>query len=143
MAWGLVAQAGVQDPMPLPWRAGRAAPRRRRPRYGRSACGTRLGPGRGRERAEVASGAPQEPMPAVLRDHRGAYLADASDGRLFAGIRYAYDRGRAAATAAGVEPATLHQCRDGYASLMIAAGVNVFCGVRCSRRTKLTRKERV
>jgi hypothetical protein len=26
---------------------------------------------------------------------------------------------------------------------MIAAGVNVFCGVRCSRRTKLTRKERV
>jgi integrase len=31
----------------------------------------------------------------------------------------------AALEAAGVEPVTLHECRHGYASLMIAAGVNV------------------
>jgi integrase len=61
----------------------------------------------------------------VLRDHLDAYLADAPDGRLFAGIRYGYDRARAAAVAARVEPPTLHACRHGYASLMIAAGVNV------------------
>ena len=65
------------------------------------------------------------PIPAVLRDHLDAYLGDAPDGRLFAGIRYGYDRGRAAAEAAGVAPPTLHACRHGYASLMIAAGVNV------------------
>jgi integrase len=35
------------------------------------------------------------------------------------------DRGRAAAEAAKVEPPTLHECRHGYAALMIAAGVNV------------------
>jgi integrase len=40
-------------------------------------------------------------------------------------VRDSYDRGRAAAEAAGVEPATLHECRHRYASLMIAAGVNV------------------
>ena len=33
-----------------------------------------------------------------------------------------YERGR---EAAGVEPPTLHECRHGYASVMIAAGVNV------------------
>jgi hypothetical protein len=32
---------------------------------------------------------------------------------------------REAAVAAGVEPPTLHECRHGYASAMIAAGVNV------------------
>jgi integrase len=36
-----------------------------------------------------------------------------------------YNRGRDAAVAAKVEPATFHECRHGYASLMIAAGVNV------------------
>jgi integrase len=46
-------------------------------------------------------------------------------GRIFAGIRHGYDRGRAAAKTAGVEAPTLHECRHGYASLMIAAGVNV------------------
>jgi len=65
------------------------------------------------------------PIPAVLRDHLDAYLADAPDGRIFSCIRHGYDRGRAAATAAGVAPPTLHECRHGYASLMIAAGVNV------------------
>jgi integrase len=65
------------------------------------------------------------PIPAVLRDHLDAYLADAPEGRLFAGIRYGYERGRAAAVAAGVTPPTLHECRHGYASVMIAAGVNV------------------
>jgi integrase len=33
------------------------------------------------------------------------------------------DRGRDAAEAAEVDPPTLHECRHGYASLMIAAGV--------------------
>jgi integrase len=65
------------------------------------------------------------PIAAVLRDHLDAYLSDAPDGRMFAGIRYGYERGRAAAVAAGVETPTLHECRHGYASLMIAAGVNV------------------
>jgi integrase len=65
------------------------------------------------------------PIPAVLRDHLDAYLADAPDGRVFAGVRYGYERGRAAAVATGSEPPTLHECRHGYASLMIAAGVNV------------------
>jgi integrase len=40
-------------------------------------------------------------------------------------VRESYDRGRDAATAAGVDAPTLHECRHGYASLMIAAGVNV------------------
>ena len=66
------------------------------------------------------------PIPAVLRDHLDAYLPDApASGRIFVGVRDAYDRGRAAAEDAGVEPPTLHECRHGYASLMIAAGVNV------------------
>jgi integrase len=42
-----------------------------------------------------------------------------------AGVRGSYERGRAAAEAAGFEPPTLHECRHGYAALMIAAGVNV------------------
>jgi integrase len=46
-------------------------------------------------------------------------------GRIFIGARDAYERGRVAAERAGVEPPTLHECRHGYASLMIAAGVNV------------------
>src|SRR5215207_582528 len=67
------------------------------------------------------------PIPAVLRDHLAAYLAAsaAESGRLFVGARDSYDRGREAAEAARVEPPTLHACRHGYASLMIAAGVNV------------------
>ena len=66
------------------------------------------------------------PIPAVLRDRLVEYLMDGPEsGRIFVGARDAYDRGREAAVAAGVEPPTLHECRHGYAALMIAAGVNV------------------
>jgi integrase len=66
------------------------------------------------------------PIPAVLRDHLGAYLPDApASGRIFVGVRDSYDRGRNAVDGAEVEQPTLHECRHGYASLMIAAGVNV------------------
>jgi integrase len=66
------------------------------------------------------------PIPAILRDRLTEYLMDGPEsGRIFVGARDAYDRGRAAAQAAGVEPPTLHECRHGYAALMIAAGVNV------------------
>ena len=64
--------------------------------------------------------------PAVLRDHLDAYLPDApASGRIFTDVRNCYERGRAAAKAARVRPPTLHQCRHGYAAVMIAAGVNV------------------
>jgi integrase len=66
------------------------------------------------------------PIPAALRDRLAEYLIDGPDtGRIFVGARDSYDRGRAAAEAAKVEPPTLHQCRHGYAALMIAAGVNI------------------
>jgi integrase len=66
------------------------------------------------------------PVPATLRDRLAEWLIDApTSGRIFIGVRDAYDRGRTAAVAAGVEKPTLHQCRHGYAALMIAAGVNV------------------
>jgi integrase len=66
------------------------------------------------------------PLPAVLRDRLAEYLIDGPDSRrIFVGVRDSYDRGRAAAEAADVEPPTLHQCRHGYAALMIGAGVNV------------------
>jgi integrase len=65
------------------------------------------------------------PIPATLRDRLAEYLIDAPSGRVFADVRRGYDRGRSAAKAAGVEPPTMHQCRHGYAALMIAAGVNV------------------
>jgi len=66
------------------------------------------------------------PIPAALRDRLAEYLIDGPEaGRIFVGVRDAYDRGRAAAEAAGFEPPTLHECRHGYAALMIAAGVNV------------------
>jgi integrase len=66
------------------------------------------------------------PIPAALRDRLVEYLmGGAQTGRIFVGTRDAYDRGREAAEAAGVEAPTLHECRHGYASLMIAAGVNV------------------
>jgi integrase len=66
------------------------------------------------------------PIPAVLRDHLDAYLPDAPvGGRIFLDVRGSYDRGREAAEGAEVEAPTLHECRHGYASLMIAAGVNV------------------
>ena len=66
------------------------------------------------------------PIPAVLRDRLLEYLIDGPDtGRIFVGSRDSYDRGRAAARQAGVEQPTLHECRHGYAALMIAAGVNV------------------
>jgi integrase len=66
------------------------------------------------------------PIPAVLRDRLVEYLMDGPEsGRIFVGARDSYERGRAAAVRAGVEEPTLHQCRHGYAALMIAAGVNV------------------
>jgi integrase len=65
------------------------------------------------------------PIPAALRDRLAEHLIDVPEGRVFVGLRESYDRGRAAAVAAGVEPPTLHECRHGYASVMIAAGVNV------------------
>jgi integrase len=66
------------------------------------------------------------PIPAALRDHLDAYLVDGpTEGRIFTGLRECYNRGRDAAVTAEVEPATFHECRHGYASLMIAAGVNV------------------
>jgi integrase len=40
-------------------------------------------------------------------------------------VRESYDRGRDAADAAVTDAPKLHECRHGYASLMIAAGVNV------------------
>jgi hypothetical protein len=43
----------------------------------------------------------------------------------FIGVRDAYERGREAAVNEKVEPPTLHECRHGYAALMIAAGVNI------------------
>lgn len=46
-------------------------------------------------------------------------------GRIFTDSRDSYARGRTAARAAGVDEPTLHECRHGYAALMIAAGVNV------------------
>jgi integrase len=48
-----------------------------------------------------------------------------TDGRIFSGLRQCYNRGRDAAVATEVEPAAFHECRHGYASLMIAAEVNV------------------
>jgi integrase len=82
------------------------------------------------EEGEIApkskQGRRKVPIPAVLRDRLDAYLLDAPQtGRIFVGVRGSYDRGRDAADAAKVEPVTLHECRHGYASLMIAAGVNV------------------
>jgi integrase len=90
----------------------------------------RVARGWDQEEGEIApksrQGRRRVPVPAVLRDHLDAYLPDApASGRIFIGARDSYDRGRKAATAAGVEPVTLHECRHGYASLMIAAGVNV------------------
>ena len=66
------------------------------------------------------------PIPAALRDRLAEYLIDGPEGgRIFVGVRDSYDHGRRAAEHAGVRPPTLHECRHGYASLMIAAGVNV------------------
>ena len=66
-------------------------------------------------------------MPAVLRDRLDAYLTDGApeSGRIFVGVRHSYERGRRAAQLAEVRAPTLHECRHGYASLMIAAGVNL------------------
>jgi integrase len=82
------------------------------------------------EEGEIApksrQGRRKVPIPAVLRDYLDAYLPNApASGRIFVGVRDSYDRGRAAAEAVKVEPPTLHECRHGYASLKIAAGVNV------------------
>jgi integrase len=130
--------------------AGLSSARDRAPVGGRPVCGLRRGEitALHREDVDLATGvlrvergwdevegeiAPKSrhgrrkvPIPAVLRDHLDARLPDApASGRIFRNVRESYDRGRDAATAAGVEPPTLHECRHGYASLMIAAGVNV------------------
>jgi integrase len=47
------------------------------------------------------------------------------EGRIFIGLKESYKRGRASALEAEVEAPTLHECRHGYASVMIAAGVNL------------------
>jgi integrase len=66
------------------------------------------------------------PIPTVLRERLEAHLPDAAPiGRVFINVRDSYDNGRDAAKTAKVEQPTLHECRHGYASLMIAAGVNV------------------
>lgn len=67
------------------------------------------------------------PIPAVLRDRLDEFLLDApARGRIFVNVRESYDQGRAAALEReGGRAPTLHECRHGYASLMIAAGVNV------------------
>ena len=72
-----------------------------------------------------AQGRRRVPIPAALRDRLAEHLIDVPAGRIFTGSRDSYERGRKAAEAAGVEPPTLHECRHGYASVMIAAGVNV------------------
>jgi integrase len=88
---------------------------------------------RGYDEAEGEEVAPKSkqgrrkvPIPAALRDHLDAFLLYAPPaGRIFPDVRQSYDNGRRAAEQAGVEAPTLHECRHGYASLMIAAGVNV------------------
>jgi Phage integrase family len=73
-----------------------------------------------------AQGRRKVPIPAALRDRLLEYLMDGpAAGRIFIGLRESYVRGREAAGDAKVERPTLHDCRHGYASLMIAAGVNV------------------
>ena len=72
-----------------------------------------------------AQGLRRVPIPAALRDRLAEHLIDVPEGRIFTGSRDCYERGRKAAKAAGGEPPTLHECRHGYASVMIAAGVNV------------------
>jgi integrase len=65
-------------------------------------------------------------VPAALRDRLLEYLMDGpAEGRIFKGLKESYSRGREAAKDAKVEQPTLHECRHGCASLMIAAGVNV------------------
>jgi len=82
------------------------------------------------EEGEIApkstQGRRRVPIPAVLRDRLDAWLLDApASGRIFINVRDSYDNGRQAAEDAEVQAVTLHECRHGYASLMIAAGVNV------------------
>jgi integrase len=72
-----------------------------------------------------AQGRRRVPIPAALRDRLAEHLIDVPEGRIFTGSRQSYERGREAAEAAGVDPPTLHECRHGYASVMIAAGVNI------------------
>ena len=72
--------------------------------------------------ASTPQGRRKVPIPATLRDRLVEHLMDGPEsGRIFIGIRDSYDRGRAAQA----DPFTLHECRHGYAALMIAAGVNV------------------
>lgn len=71
----------------------------------------------------LGAGHSKFPIPAVLRDRLDTFLLDApATGRIFFNVRESYDNGRDAADAAKVRAPTLHACRHGYASLMIAAG---------------------
>ncbi len=68
------------------------------------------------------------PIPAALRDHLLERKLATGDGRVFGGptsVRTTAERGAAAMRKAGIEPLAIHDCRHTYASLMIAAGVNV------------------
>jgi integrase len=80
----------------------------------------------GEVKPRSAQGRRKVPIPAALRDRLVEYIMERpAEGRIFVGLRECYMRGRAAAAAAKVEEPTLHECRHGYASVMIAAGVNV------------------
>ena len=82
--------------------------------------------GEGEVAPKSKQGRRKVPIPAVLRDRLAEYLIDGpASGRIFVGVRGSYDRGRDAAEAAAVERPTMHECRHGYAALMIGAGVNV------------------
>jgi integrase len=74
-----------------------------------------------------AQGKRSVPIPAAMRDHLYAVLADGAEGRVFASARWvqgANDRARPRWEAAGLPHLTLHGARHTYASVMIAAGVN-------------------
>ena len=77
------------------------------------------------EDAEVSPAAVLALVLLGWRSARHYELGRVESGRIFVGARDSYDRGRDAAEAAGVEKPTLHACRHGYASLMIASGVNI------------------
>ena len=104
-----------------------AAPRGRRPGDRRDPRRARLGRrARARSRRSRSRAAARCRSPPCCATASTRYLLDAPGERAHLRRRpRRYDRGRAAAEAAGVEPPTLHECRHGYASLMIAAGVNV------------------
>jgi integrase len=68
-------------------------------------------------------------IPGVLRDHLvERRLASEARGRVFESdwhVRRAAERARARWEKKGMQPLTLHEARHTFASLMLAAGVNV------------------